>query len=151
MVPRRPGSGGDRLSIGSKLRAAPILVAPGEPHAGWRRGAALPRVLRSRAERGVRAERVPRSRNVRPVRPSDWLLPAVPVATRRRSGGRRASPPWRLPRVCLSDYGPRRTVRDLVTGATGFTGGHLARGLLARGHMVRVLVRERDQARQLQA
>jgi dihydroflavonol-4-reductase len=42
-------------------------------------------------------------------------------------------------------------VRDLVTGATGFTGGHLARGLLARGHSVRVLVRERNQARDLQA
>jgi len=42
-------------------------------------------------------------------------------------------------------------VRDLVTGATGFTGGHLARGLLARGHSVRVLVREPNQARDLQA
>jgi nucleoside-diphosphate-sugar epimerase len=42
-------------------------------------------------------------------------------------------------------------VRDLVTGATGFTGGHLARGLLARGHAVRVLVRQREQARDLEA
>jgi nucleoside-diphosphate-sugar epimerase len=42
-------------------------------------------------------------------------------------------------------------VRDLVTGATGFTGGHLARGLLARGHRVRVLVREPGKARDLQA
>jgi nucleoside-diphosphate-sugar epimerase len=33
-------------------------------------------------------------------------------------------------------------VRVLVTGATGFTGGHLARGLLARGDEVRVLVRD---------
>ena len=41
-------------------------------------------------------------------------------------------------------------MRDLVTGATGFTGGHLARGLLARGHTVRVLVREREKARELQ-
>jgi len=42
-------------------------------------------------------------------------------------------------------------VRDLVTGATGFTGGHLARGLLAHGHAVRVLVRDRDRARDLEA
>jgi nucleoside-diphosphate-sugar epimerase len=32
-------------------------------------------------------------------------------------------------------------VRDLVTGATGFTGGHLARALAGRGRTVRALVR----------
>jgi nucleoside-diphosphate-sugar epimerase len=41
-------------------------------------------------------------------------------------------------------------VRDLVTGATGFTGGHLARGLVARGHTVRALVRDEERARDLQ-
>jgi nucleoside-diphosphate-sugar epimerase len=35
-------------------------------------------------------------------------------------------------------------MRTLVTGATGFTGGHLARALLAGGDEVRVLVRRRD-------
>jgi len=39
----------------------------------------------------------------------------------------------------------------LVTGATGFTGVHLARHLMARGHTVRVLVRERERARDLEA
>jgi nucleoside-diphosphate-sugar epimerase len=33
-------------------------------------------------------------------------------------------------------------VRVLVTGATGFTGGHLVRHLRARGHQVRALVRD---------
>jgi nucleoside-diphosphate-sugar epimerase len=33
-------------------------------------------------------------------------------------------------------------VRALVTGATGFTGGHLARSLVSHGHRVRALVRD---------
>jgi dihydroflavonol-4-reductase len=41
-------------------------------------------------------------------------------------------------------------VRDLVTGATGFTGGHLARYLAGRGHQVRALVRDRRRAADLE-
>ena len=39
----------------------------------------------------------------------------------------------------------------LVTGATGFTGSHLARTLAARGQTVRALVREAGRARSLEA
>jgi dihydroflavonol-4-reductase len=42
-------------------------------------------------------------------------------------------------------------VHALVTGATGFTGGHLARALAARGQVVRALVREPGRARSLEA
>jgi nucleoside-diphosphate-sugar epimerase len=40
-------------------------------------------------------------------------------------------------------------VRDLVTGATGFTGGHLARHLAATGRRVRALVRDPGRAADL--
>ena len=40
---------------------------------------------------------------------------------------------------------------DVVTGATGFTGGHLARALVRRGRAVRALVRDPAQARDLEA
>jgi nucleoside-diphosphate-sugar epimerase len=42
-------------------------------------------------------------------------------------------------------------VAELVTGATGFTGGHLARTLAARGYRVRALVRDRRAAADLEA
>jgi nucleoside-diphosphate-sugar epimerase len=41
-------------------------------------------------------------------------------------------------------------VKVLVTGATGFTGGHLARGLAARDHQVRAFVRSPEHARDLE-
>ena len=39
------------------------------------------------------------------------------------------------------------SVKVLVTGATGFTGGHLAQHLVSRGDDVRALVRARSRER----
>src|SRR4029077_2337859 len=99
----------------------------------------------------LREERLPNSRDAPSIRPPHRVLPTVSVVTLRGSPGRCLSPFGHRARVCFANHGARRAVRDLVTGATGFTGGHLARGLLARGHSVRVLVREPDQAGDLQA
>jgi nucleoside-diphosphate-sugar epimerase len=41
-------------------------------------------------------------------------------------------------------------MKVMVTGATGFTGGHLARALKTRGHEVRALVRDRLKAAELE-
>jgi dihydroflavonol-4-reductase len=40
-------------------------------------------------------------------------------------------------------------LRVLVTGASGFTGGHLARAMVRRGYDVRALVRDEDRSRSL--
>src|SRR5207247_1194809 len=48
--------------------------------------------------------------------------------------------------IRIARHSRRRTVRALVTGATGFTGGHLARALTARGDAVSALVRSQGPA-----
>src|SRR5439155_16017366 len=52
--------------------------------------------------------------------------------------------------VWVARHSRRRTVRVLVTGATGFTGGHLARALAAHGREVRAFVRDAGRARALE-
>jgi len=56
------------------------------------------------------------------------------VSRRFHHADRERPRPPRLLKIFGSPVTPRRrTVNVLVTGATGFTGGHLARGLAARG------------------
>src|SRR5581483_9731693 len=51
----------------------------------------------------------------------------------------------------IAGDGGGRAVKVLVTGATGFTGGHLARDLARRGYAVRALVRKSADAVALHA
>src|SRR5262245_25264042 len=82
--------------------------------------------------------------------------------TRRRAGkvlarivfeanGRSLSPArsWRADAriTVVTREGVRASVNVLVTGATGFTGGHLARHLSGGGDRVRALVRPKSRAR----
>ena len=42
-------------------------------------------------------------------------------------------------------------MRVLVTGASGYTGGHLSRALVGQGHAVRALVRDSERAKAIAA
>src|SRR6185369_1380595 len=143
--------GGAGLSLRAKPRPAAVAVSSGQPRAGRWRQSAVSRVFRSRSCNGLPAERVSHSRERPALRPADWFLQAVWFGAHRGALRKRASPSGIRADVCIAGHGARRTVRILITGATGFTGGHLARGLLARGQTVRVLVRDRDRARDLEA
>ena len=83
-----------------------------------------PRRLRSTASRSVRgtASSSCRSRFTRRSAP--------PIHGRLRGA---LEPDWPAETVRVACHDRRRTVHALVTGATGFTGGHLARALAARG------------------
>ena len=90
------------------------------------------------------AARLPRPLGASPVRAADRLSQGdriAPLHGRRPRRCSTATGPARA--VRLAGHARRRTVRALVTGATGFTGGHLARALAgARRRPCRALVRD---------
>ena len=104
------------------------------PHAARRPDRAVPRVLRRRDRRRARAPRLPRPVGAPAVRAADRAAQGDRLPRGSRRPSRRCSSALGLLRlVRLAGHARRRTVRALVTGATGFTGGHLARALAARG------------------
>ena len=156
-----------RVCLGELCRVADRLVVidyPSRASVAWLQAAArravsllgrahgsVSRVLRSRDRRRACAARIP----------GPFAAPAVRAANR-PSQGRRVTPihgrlrvalepDWPAEPLRLPGHARRRTVHALVTGATGFTGSHLARALAARGQTVRALVREAGRARDLEA
>jgi len=126
-------------------RARRILAVFGTPHR------ALSGVL-TRTDRGcARTCRIPDPIGPSAVRAADRAAQGdrFEALHRGRGGVARAHRPAAPLRIARDNRG--RTVRALVTGATGFTGGHLARQLVRRGHAVRALVRNVDRAEALRA
>ncbi len=78
--------------------------------------------------------RLPRRRSPPPVRPADRAAQDARIASPSPRGSRARSPRLGLLAPLRLTGDPRGgAVRVLVTGATGFTGGHLARALVGRG------------------
>src|SRR5204862_5981121 len=111
----------------------------------------LSRVFLPRHRKGIRRAWVSDPFGAPAVRASHCLPQAGGLAAAHHNDRAVARPRRPAADLRVAGHARRRTVRDLVTGATGFTGGHLARSLAAAGHSVRALVRDRNAARDLEA
>ena len=136
-VPRRRPAGDHRLSVGDERRAARV---DGAARCARRRPAHRGRTASS-PTRAIAAafdqQRLPHPVDASPVRAADRVSQGDRLAARSRCWSERRARPHRPAQaVRLAGHARRRTVRVLVTGATGFTGGHLARALAARGDTV---------------
>src|SRR5258708_15210569 len=130
-----------RLPVDTKRRGRRVDRAAARARGGPVEGT-VPRLLRLRDRPGIRALRISGPRAAASVRPAHCFSQTDRIAQvhhvvrgRVQSHGTAGAD-----RITRDDR--RRTVRVLVTGATGFTGGHLARALASRSVEVRALVRD---------
>ena len=135
-VPRRRAAGHRRLSVGDAASRCSSRWR-GASRTRWAR-----RPSRTACSRDARSPRrsIAHGFRIRSVH-RQFVLPIAlhkAIGSRRFTTADRTRARSRRPAaaVRLAGHARRRTVRVLVTGATGFTGGHLARALAARGDTV---------------
>ena len=97
-------------------------------------------------EADARRRRLPRRARAPAVRAAHRAPQGDRVARLHACGGEALAAVGPAAAVRLAGHRGGGAMRALVTGATGFTGGHLARALLRRGDDVRALVRARRRA-----